>query len=227
MHAWETIERSLDFIEEHLEEEVKIEALADATALSPFYFQRLFKRLVHKPVQEYIKLRRLARAADALRDTKRRILDVAMDYGFSSHANFTRAFKDAYAITPEEYRRTLPMLNTFDRPEVSANYVLIGEGVPLVVGDIVLEIERKTLIAPETSSGAGIIPNEVLSPQVSMQARSWGCLIPQIPNWEPSSTLQVDCWKMIRPRSQTVWLSGSCPLVSIPCVKWRQKILRY
>ena len=153
MHAWETIERSLDFIEEHLEEDIKIEALADAAALSPFYFQRLFKRLVHKPVQEYIKLRRLAKAADALQDTERRILDVAMDYGFSSHANFTRAFKDAYAITPEEYRRTLPMLNTFDRPEVSANYVLIGEGVPLVVGDIVLEIERKTLTAPETYIG--------------------------------------------------------------------------
>ncbi len=153
MHAWETIERSLDFIEEHLEEEIKIEALADTAALSPFYFQRLFKRLVHKPIQEYIKLRRLARASDALRDTERRILDVAIDYGFSSHANFTRAFKDAYAITPEEYRRTLPMLNTFDRPEVSANYVLIGEGVPLVVGDIVLEIERKTLTAPEAYIG--------------------------------------------------------------------------
>ena len=153
MHAWETIERSLDFIEEHLEEEIKIEALADTAALSPFYFQRLFKRLVHKPVQEYVKLRRLAKAVEALRDPSRRILDVALDYGFSSHANFTRAFKDAYAITPEEYRRTLPMLNTFDRPEVSANYVLIGEGVPLVVGDIVLEIERKTLTAPEAYIG--------------------------------------------------------------------------
>lgn len=153
MHAWETIERSLDFIEDHLEEEIKIEALADVAALSPFYFQRLFKRLVHKPVQEYIKLRRLARASDALRDTERRILDVAVDYGFSSHAYFTRAFKDAYAITPEEYRRTLPMLNTFDRPEVSANYVLIGEGVPLVVGNIVLEIDQKTLTAPETYIG--------------------------------------------------------------------------
>ena len=47
MHAWETIERSLDYIEEHLGEEVKIEALAGMAALSPFYFQRLFKRLVH------------------------------------------------------------------------------------------------------------------------------------------------------------------------------------
>ena len=153
MHAWETIELSLDFIEEHLEEEIKIETLADVAALSPFYFQRLFKRLVHKPVQEYIKLRRLARASDALRDTERRILDVAIDYGFSSHANFTRAFKDAYTITPEEYRKALPMLNTFDRPEVAANYVLISEGVPLVVGDIVLELDRKSLTAPESYIG--------------------------------------------------------------------------
>ena len=37
------------------------------------------------------------------------------------------------------------MLNTFDKPEVSMNYVLVDEGVPLVVGNIVLEIQRKTL----------------------------------------------------------------------------------
>ena len=153
MHAWETIELSLDFIEEHLEEEIKIETLADVAALSPFYFQRLFKRLVHKPVQEYIKLRRLDKAAKALQDTKRRILDVAMDYGFSSHANFTRMFKETYGITPEEYRTSLPMLNSFDRPQISAGYVLIDEGVPLVVGGIVLEIERRILAAPEPYIG--------------------------------------------------------------------------
>jgi AraC family transcriptional regulator len=48
MHAWETIEQSLNYIEEHLTEE-----LANIAGLSPFYFQRLFKRLVNKPVQEY------------------------------------------------------------------------------------------------------------------------------------------------------------------------------
>ena len=153
MHAWETIERSLDFIEAHLEEEVTIETMADMAALSPFYFQRLFKRLVHKPVQEYIKLRRLAKAAGALQATSRRILDVALDHGFSSHANFTRAFKETYGITPEEYRKKLPMLNTFDRPEISMSYVLIGEGVPLVINDIVLEIDRKILTAPELYIG--------------------------------------------------------------------------
>ena len=45
------------------------------------------------------------------------------------------------------------MLNTFDKPEVSMNYVLVDEGVPLVVGNIVLEIQRKTLEKPEIYFG--------------------------------------------------------------------------
>lgn len=153
MHAWEAIEQSLDFIEEHLTEEISTEELADAAGLSPFYFQRLFRRLVNKPVREYVKLRRLAKVIGNLGGSGQRILDVALDYGFSSHANFTRAFKEAYGITPEDYRRDLPMLNTFERPEVSMNYVLVDEGVPLVTGDIVLEIQRKSLAAPETYLG--------------------------------------------------------------------------
>ena len=153
MHAWEAIEQSLAFIEENLTEEIPTEKLASTAGLSPFYFQRLFKRLVNKPVQEYVKLRRLAKAVESLGNTERRILDVALDYGFSSHANFTRAFKETYGITPEEYRRDLPMLNTFDRPEVSMNYVLVDEGLPLVVGNIVLEIQRKILEKPEIYLG--------------------------------------------------------------------------
>ena len=153
MHAWEAIEQSLNFIEEHLTEEISTEKLANAISLSPFYFQRLFKRLVNKPVQEYVKLRRLAKVIEKLGDSEQRILDVALDYGFSSHANFTRAFKETYGITPEDYRKDLPMLNTFDKPEVSMNYVLVDEGVPLVAGDIVLEIQRKSLATQETYLG--------------------------------------------------------------------------
>lgn len=153
MHAWEAIEQSLSFIEEHLAEEISTEELANTVGLSHFYFQRLFKRLVNKSVQEYVKLRRLAKVIEHLGNSKQRILDVALDYGFSSHANFTRAFKETYGITPEDYRRDLPMLNTFEKPEVSMNYVLVDEGVPLVAGDIVLEIQRKSLATPETYLG--------------------------------------------------------------------------
>ena len=87
MHAWEAIEQSLTYIEEHLAEEISTEELANSVGLSPFYFQRLFKRLVNKPVQEYVKLRRLAKVIENLKSTDQRILDAALDYGFSSHAN--------------------------------------------------------------------------------------------------------------------------------------------
>ncbi|WP_052661395.1 helix-turn-helix domain-containing protein [Clostridium aceticum] len=57
MHAWEGIQKTIDYIEGNMSEEIKIEELAEMAALSQFYFQRLFKRLVKKPGNEYIKLR--------------------------------------------------------------------------------------------------------------------------------------------------------------------------
>ena len=128
MHAWEAIQKAVNYIEENLQEEISTEMLAEMVSLSPFYFQRLFKRLVNKSVQEYVKLRRLSKAITQLHADDQRILDVALTYGFSSHANFTRAFKETYGITPEEYKKTRPMLNTFIKPEIAMNYVLIDEG---------------------------------------------------------------------------------------------------
>lgn len=175
MHAWEAIEQSLNFIEQHLDETIPTEKLAETACLSPFYFQRLFKRLVRKPVQEYIKLRRLARVCEELNDPERRILDIALDYGFSSHANFTRAFQEAYNITPQEYRKTKPMLNTFDRPELSSGYVLVEEGVPLIAGQTVLEIRRETL--QETQVYLGLQAQVKISGQIPV-GESTGVDIP-------------------------------------------------
>ena len=99
---------ALDLIEEHLQEDISTEALAQSAGLSPFYFQRLFKRLTGRPVLEYVKMRRLAMAASALADREKRILDVAVEYGFSSHAAFTRAFKEATASRRRSTGRTGP-----------------------------------------------------------------------------------------------------------------------
>lgn len=153
MYAYENIEISLNYIEQHLTEKIEIEQLAKIACLSTFYYQRLFKKLVEKSVQEYIKLRRLAMVIKELKNTEKRILDIALKYGFSDHANFTRAFKEVYHITPDEYRRNNPMLNTFDRPELSSRYVMIDENVPMIVGEIVLEIQRRTLKTNETYFG--------------------------------------------------------------------------
>lgn len=164
MHAWEAIQNSLDYIEEHLSENIKMETLAHEAALSPYYFQRLFGRLVKKPVNEYIKLRRLAKASEALKNKEKRIVDIAIDYGFSDHANFTRAFKEAYGIPPEEYRNHPVILHHFIKPDLQLNYIEAEEEIPLIADGIVVEIMRRKLDQPRNFIGIeGEIPETELA----------------------------------------------------------------
>lgn len=153
MHAWEAVQKTLDHIEEHIGTEVSIEELAQIASLSPFYYQRLFTRLVKKPVREYIKMRQLARACNRLRDKENRILDVALQYGFGSHEAFTRAFKDTYGITPAQYRDKPVALDHFDKPALLLNYVTVDEGAPLISDGLVLEMSRKALEKPVCFAG--------------------------------------------------------------------------
>lgn len=148
MYAWEQIQKTVDYIEAHLNENLTMETLAKQAALSPFYFQRLFGRLVKKPVMEYIRLRRMAVAAETLLQQDNRILDIAVDLGFSSHEHFTRTFKDTFGITPEEYRRNPVTMNRMTKPELSLHYTLIDENVPLITDGITLEIGRRQLAEP-------------------------------------------------------------------------------
>lgn len=149
MHAWEQIQKTIDYIEEHISEEIRIETLAKIASLSQFYYQRLFSRLVKKPVNEYIKLRRLAIASEALLNKNKRIIDVALDLGFSSHEIFTRTFKNAFGITPEEYRGNPVRLNNFVKPQLLLNYTLIDENVPLIADGIILEIASRKILSAQ------------------------------------------------------------------------------
>ncbi len=148
MHAWEQIQQTIEYIENHLDQEINIENLSRIALLSPFYYQRLFSRLVKKPAAEYVKLRRLAKATDSLLQKDKRILDVALDLGFSSHEHFTRTFKDTFGMTPDDYRKNPIALNKMTKPELLLHYTLIDEGVPLITDGIVLEINRKHLTEP-------------------------------------------------------------------------------
>lgn len=149
MHAWEQIQKTVDYIEENLSEELRINDLASISMLSPFYFQRLFSRLVNRPVNEYIKLRRLAKASEFLQNKSKKIIDIALEVGFSSHETFTRSFKKAYKITPEEYRSNSVRLDNFCKPQLLLNYTLVDKNVPIIADNIVIEISRKKLTIPQ------------------------------------------------------------------------------
>lgn len=92
-------------IKNHDDEALTLSRLAKVLGYSEFYVSRKFSEISGMLLRDYMRYRRLAFALRELRDTERGILDIALDYGFSSHEAFTRAFREAYGITPSEYRK--------------------------------------------------------------------------------------------------------------------------
>lgn len=104
MDTRQIIQASADYIDSHLKEPLCVEMLASLAGFSAYYYCRLFSLYMEMPVMEYVRRRRLAYAAAEVCEGKR-ILDVAMDYGFESHNGFTKAFRKVYGYSPDEYRR--------------------------------------------------------------------------------------------------------------------------
>lgn len=174
MHAWDSVQNSIHYIEENLSDKIEIDKLSKIAFLSPFYYQRLFNRLVGKPVMEYIKLRRLANAADYLiTNGDSRIIDVAYRFGFENHETFTRTFKLTYGMTPENYRGSPCQLTHFLIPDISLNYRLVDENVPLISDGITLEVSRKHLDEPRLFAGMSIQNPMGDTPGVDLLGELW------------------------------------------------------
>lgn len=87
------IKKAIKYIEDHLDEELTTEKVASHSAVSMYHFHRIFQSYVGMSVTNYIRKRRLTHAAQVLVSTERAVIDIAVQYGFSSQEAFTRAFK--------------------------------------------------------------------------------------------------------------------------------------
>jgi len=99
------VARAIDFIEDSLKEEIGIADAAYAASYSLYHFCRLFNRYVHHSPYDYLIRRRLTEAALELKETDRKIIDIAFDYQFNSHEAFCRAFKRFTGMQPKEWRK--------------------------------------------------------------------------------------------------------------------------
>lgn len=93
-------------IRRHDDDALLLRSLAASMGYSEYYASRKFREISGMTVRDYVRFRRLAFALMELRNTRRGLLEIALDYGYSSHEAFTRAFKDAYGITPSDARAT-------------------------------------------------------------------------------------------------------------------------
>ena len=85
-------------------ERLTLERIARDVHISRFHLARVFRAGTGESIHRYLTRLRLHRALDALEDPARRIVEVALSHGFSSHAHFTDVFRREFGVTPKEAR---------------------------------------------------------------------------------------------------------------------------
>jgi len=100
----ERIVRALVYLQEHLDDDLRLEDVAAAAAFSPFHFHRIFRGLVGETLGEHVRRLRLERAAGRLKHADQPVTQIAFDAGFESHEAFTRAFGQRFNMSPSKFR---------------------------------------------------------------------------------------------------------------------------
>lgn len=102
----ECIKKLLKYIDEHINEKVKLKDLSNIVGYSPFYFSKLFSEIFGISVTTYIRIRKLQYAMMSLLEGEK-IVDISFRYAFESHEAFTRSFTKLFGTTPKTVRKYL------------------------------------------------------------------------------------------------------------------------
>ncbi|MCR5763760.1 MAG: AraC family transcriptional regulator [Treponema sp.] len=100
----EQLESVMSLIRHNYDQNLTLEKMADTAGLSPKYFCRLFKDSTDRSPVEYLNWFRINMACSALRDTKKKLSDIAYDCGFNDFSYFIKTFKRYKGMTPLKYR---------------------------------------------------------------------------------------------------------------------------
>lgn len=99
------IQNAINYVEDNLEGEIDFETAAKKACSSPFHFQRTFGIVCSYTLGDYIRMRRLSLAAERLRSTDEKIIDIALRFGYETPESFSRAFTKFHGVSPTEARK--------------------------------------------------------------------------------------------------------------------------
>lgn len=100
----QAISVALEFVESHLRQPITVADIAAAAGYSLYHFIRTFNQTVQHTPYDYLMRRRLSEAACELLQSKRRVIDIALDFQFNNHETFTRAFSRIFGVSPTHWR---------------------------------------------------------------------------------------------------------------------------
>ena len=135
MQRLSPLERAIEYIEDHLYENIGLSDVSRETGYSYYHMTRLFSSVLGESVGRYINRRRLYNASKKLIHTDQRVIDIALEEGFESPEAFSRAFKAVFGSSPRDYRKAgLDLV-------ISAKTKLVAEDVKHIANNISLSPE--------------------------------------------------------------------------------------
>ena len=105
MSDYAVVKKTVDYIENHLNEDLSLDKLAEELCYSKFYIARTFAENTGSTVYQYIRGRRLTQAARELVETEKPVVEIAYEAHYNSQQAFTLAFHKLYQCPPQTYRK--------------------------------------------------------------------------------------------------------------------------
>ncbi|MDD3225677.1 MAG: AraC family transcriptional regulator [Clostridium sp.] len=114
----------IDYIENNLDSVISYDEAARIACCSTYYFQRIFSYITGITLSEYIRRRRMTKAAFELQTTNKKVMDIGLKYGYESPTAFNRAFQNVHGVSPTAARMQGTILNTY--PPISFSISVTG-----------------------------------------------------------------------------------------------------
>lgn len=100
------LNQAIDYIENNLDGSISYDKAAQIACCSTYYFQRMFSYIAGVPLSEYIRRRRMTKAAFELLTTDMKVMDIALKYDYESPTSFNRAFQSVHGVSSQRRART-------------------------------------------------------------------------------------------------------------------------
>lgn len=106
------LNEAIEYIEDNLEEDIKYEKAAKLACCTTYHFQRMFSYIAGVTLSEYIRNRRMTKAAIDLQGGEK-VIDVSLKYGYESPTAFNRAFKKVHQVSPSTAQKQGTFLKSY------------------------------------------------------------------------------------------------------------------
>ena len=219
----ERLNKAINYIEEHITEEIDYEQLAKVACCSSYHFQRMFAYMANVPLSEYIRRRRMSLAAVDLQAADDKVIDIALKYGYSSPTAFNRAFQSVHGIAPSLVKKGGVSMKSY--PPLSFKITIKG------VEELNYRIEKKEafrIVGVSQPLEQDIEKNFAVVPQMWQKAAVDGTipLLVQMMDSQPMGILGVSAcddleqWRYYLAASSTKPVSDNLEEYVVPAFTW-------